>query len=132
MQKYAAYNFITEKTSTSSFDPVKDEHVCFTAGYPGSPNHPPYPQPGQSAPPYPVPAGGYPGDPSQAPPPGFGMGYHQGQPPVMYQPGPAPGPGPDYGGQPMGMSPAPAPVGVPPGLEYLTQVVLESRKHLIN
>uniref|UniRef100_A0A3B5LIU6 Phospholipid scramblase n=1 Tax=Xiphophorus couchianus TaxID=32473 RepID=A0A3B5LIU6_9TELE len=101
--------------------PVKDERVCFTVGYPGSPNHPPYPQPGQSAPPYPVPAGGYPGDPSQAPPPGFGMGYHQGQPPVMYQPGPAPGPGPDYGGQPMGMSPAPAPVGVPPGLEYLTQ-----------
>ncbi|XP_061565631.1 phospholipid scramblase 2-like [Cololabis saira] len=101
-------------------------------GYPGSPNQPPYPMPqhgGQSAPPYPVPTGGY-GDPSQAPPPGFSMGnmgYNQGPPaPVMYQPGQ----GPEYGSPHGGISPAPAPaagspaqaVGVPPGLEYLTQI----------
>jgi len=94
------------------------------------------PQPGQSVAPYPVPQGGY-GDPSQAPPPGFNMGYNQGPPPVMYQPGPvgpgqAPGPeyggppghapGPEYGGAPGAISPASAPVGVPPGLEYLTQI----------
>lgn len=80
---------------------------------------------GHSVAPYPGPPGGY-GDPSQAPPPGFNMGYNGDQPPVMYQPGPAPGP--EYGGSPGGISPAPAmapaavPVGVPPGLEYLTQV----------
>ncbi|XP_036002333.1 phospholipid scramblase 2 [Fundulus heteroclitus] len=93
-------------------------------GYPGYPNHPPYPQPGgPGAPPYPVPAGGY-GDPGQPPVPGFNMGYNQGPPPVVYQPGPAPGQGPEYGGQPMGIAPAPVsvPVGVPPGLEYLTQI----------
>ncbi|XP_067435103.1 phospholipid scramblase 2-like [Thunnus thynnus] len=106
--------------------------------YPGIPNQGPYsmPQPGQSVAPYPVPQGGY-GDPSQAPPPGFNMGYNQGPPPVMYQPGPvgpgqAPGPeyggppghapGPEYGGAPGAISPASAPVGVPPGLEYLTQI----------
>ncbi|KAM4537148.1 phospholipid scramblase 2-like [Odontesthes bonariensis] len=86
--------------------------------YPGS-NQPPYPMPG----PY--------GDPSKAPPPGFQMDYNQGQPPVMYQPGPVgygPGQGPEYGGPPGGISPAPlsgpaaVPVGVPPGLEYLTQI----------
>ena len=92
------------------------------------------PQPGQSVAPYPVPQGPY-GDPSQAPPAGFNMGYNQGQPPVMFQPGPvgqgpAPGPeyggapGPEYGGAPGAISPAVAPVGVPPGLEYLTQVGL--------
>ncbi|XP_071315025.1 phospholipid scramblase 2-like [Trachinotus anak] len=95
-------------------------------GYPDS--HPPYPMPqpgGHSVAPYPVPPGGY-GDPSQAPPPGFNMGYNPGQPPVMYQPGPVPGP--EYGGPPGGISPAPVgaqgvvPVGVPPGLEYLTQI----------
>uniref|UniRef100_A0A665X1K2 Phospholipid scramblase n=1 Tax=Echeneis naucrates TaxID=173247 RepID=A0A665X1K2_ECHNA len=87
-------------------------------GYPNS--QPPYPMPqpgGQSVPPYPVHAGGY-GDPGQMPAPGFNVGYNAGQPPVMYQPGPVPGP--EYG------SPAPAqvvvPVGVPPGLEYLTQI----------
>lgn len=87
------------------------------------------PQPGgHSVAPYPVSPGGY-GDPTQAPPPGFNMGYNQGQPPVMYQPGPVgPAPGPEYGGPPGGISPAPVgipaavPVGVPPGLEYLTQV----------
>ncbi|XP_013874977.1 phospholipid scramblase 2 [Austrofundulus limnaeus] len=82
-------------------------------GYPG----------GYSTPPYP--AGGYP-DPSQAPPPGFNMAYSPAQP-VMYQPGPmgpSPGQGPEYGGPPMGISSAPAsvPTGVPPGLEYLTQI----------
>lgn len=85
------------------------------------------PQPGgHSVAPYPVPQGGY-GDPSQAPPPGFNMGYNPNQPAVMYQPGPVghgPVPGPEYGGPPGGISPAPAvvAVGVPPGLEYLTQV----------
>ncbi|XP_067380166.1 phospholipid scramblase 2-like isoform X1 [Channa argus] len=101
-------------------------------------NQPPYPmsQPGgQPMAPYPVPQGGY-GDPSQAPPPGFNMGYSPNQPAVMYQPGPmAPGPvmgpgpvpGPEYGGPPGGISSAPVgapalPVGVPPGLEYLAQI----------
>ncbi|CAK6952841.1 phospholipid scramblase 2-like [Scomber scombrus] len=85
--------------------------------------------------PYPGP-GGY-GDPSQAPPPGFNMGYNQNVPPVMYQPGPV-GPGPvpgqeygappaqapgqEYGGAAPTMAPAMAAVGVPPGLEYLTQI----------
>lgn len=109
----------------------EDEHVSlyFIAGYPSSPNYPPYygQQPGQGAPPYPVPAGGY-GDPSQAPPPGFNMAYNHGQPPVVYQPGPAPGQGPEYGGQPVGASPAVVPVGVPPGLEYLAQVGGEKEK----
>ncbi|CAK6952842.1 phospholipid scramblase 2-like [Scomber scombrus] len=91
---------------------------------------PPYPMA-----PYPGP-GGY-GDPSQAPPPGFNMGYNQNVPPVMYQPGPV-GPGPvpgqeygappaqapgqEYGGAAPTMAPAMAAVGVPPGLEYLTQI----------
>lgn len=103
-------------------------HIVF----PGYPNQAPYPmaQPGGSVAPYPSAPGGY-GDPSQAPPPGFNMGYNQGPPPVMYQPGPmgpGPVPGPEYGGPPGGISPAPAmapaavAVGVPPGLEYLTQV----------
>ncbi|XP_047242477.1 phospholipid scramblase 2-like isoform X1 [Girardinichthys multiradiatus] len=91
-------------------------------GYSSPPNQPLFPQPGgHAAPPYPVPAGGY-GDPSQVPPPGFNMGYNPGPPPVMYQPGPAPGQGQEYGGMPMGISPAPVAVGVPPGLEYLTQI----------
>lgn len=93
-------------------------------GYPNIPGQSPYPMSGQSVAPYPVPGPGY-GDPSQAPPPaGFNMSYNQGPPPVMYQPGPAgPAVGPEYGG---GISPAPGgpsvPVGVPPGLEYLTQI----------
>ncbi|XP_018589382.1 phospholipid scramblase 2-like isoform X1 [Scleropages formosus] len=104
-------------------------------GYP-SPSQPPYPMPqqgGYSMPPYPMAPGGY-GEPGQAPPPaGFHMGY---QPPpgqtVMYQPGPV-SPGqqqgpmvvPEYGGPPAIVSPASSvsvPVGVPPGLEYLTQI----------
>lgn len=102
------------------------------------------PQPGgYSMPPYPMSQPGY-GDPGQAPPPvGFHMGY---QPtpdqPVMYQPGPV-SPGQpmamhEYGGgnagppgaphqyqpqsTPATAPPASLPVGVPPGLEYLTQV----------
>ncbi|XP_061565638.1 phospholipid scramblase 1-like [Cololabis saira] len=60
---------------------------------------------------------------NSAPPPGFGKGYNQGPPdPVMYQPGQ----GPEYGDPHGGISPAPAAgavaVGVPPGLEYLTQI----------
>lgn len=80
------------------------------------------PQAGDSSvAPYPIGPGGY-GDHSQAPPPGFNMGYNHGPPPVMYQPGPVSGP--EHGGiipAPVGM-PAAVPVGVPPGLEYLTQV----------
>ncbi|XP_076581523.1 phospholipid scramblase 2-like [Chaetodon auriga] len=102
-------------------------------GYPGSPNQAPYPMPqhgSMAAAPYPSAPGGY-GDPSQAPPPGFNMGYNQGQPPVMYQPGPmgsGPAPGQEYGGHPGAITPAPAAVpagaaiGVPPGLEYLVQI----------
>lgn len=85
-------------------------------------------QGGHMVAPYPSGPGGY-GDP-QAPPPGFNMNYDPGQPPVvMYQPGPVPGP--EHGVQPGAISPAqfsgPAtvPVGVPPGLEYLTQVWME-------
>uniref|UniRef100_A0A3Q4I020 Phospholipid scramblase n=1 Tax=Neolamprologus brichardi TaxID=32507 RepID=A0A3Q4I020_NEOBR len=92
--------------------------------YPGAPNQPPYPMSQPGGAPYPVPPG-Y-GDPSQAPAPGFNMGY-SGQPAVMYQPAPiGTAPGPEYGGPPGGISPPPGgpavPVGVPPGLEYLTQV----------
>ncbi|KAA8579129.1 hypothetical protein FQN60_007249 [Etheostoma spectabile] len=98
-------------------------------GYPGSYSQPSYPMPqqgGQSVAPYPVPQGGY-GDRSQAPPPGFNMGYSPAQAPVMYQPGAVgagPVPGPEYGAPQGGIAPAPAavPVGVPPGLEYLTQI----------
>uniref|UniRef100_A0A3Q4IB35 Phospholipid scramblase n=1 Tax=Neolamprologus brichardi TaxID=32507 RepID=A0A3Q4IB35_NEOBR len=74
--------------------------------YPGAPNQPPYPMSQPGGAPYPVPPG-Y-GDPSQAPAPGFNMGY-SGQPAVMYQPAP------------IGTAPG-VPVGVPPGLEYLTQI----------
>ncbi|KAE8279087.1 Phospholipid scramblase 1 [Larimichthys crocea] len=100
-------------------------------GYP--PNQAPYPMPqpgGHSVAPYPSAPGGY-GDPSQAPPPGFNMGYNPGPNPVVYQPGPVgpgPVPGQEYGGHPGAISPAPVPaqaavaVGVPPGLEYLTQI----------
>ncbi|XP_076145212.1 phospholipid scramblase 2-like [Alosa pseudoharengus] len=120
-------------------------------GYP-SPHQGPYPMPqpgGYSMPPYPMSQPGY-GDPSQAPPPvGFHMGYQPSpDQPVMYQPGPV-SPGPpmpmqEYGGpappqyqhsgpgsppyQPSGpaapVAPAPVlvPVGVPPGLEYLSQI----------
>lgn len=106
--------------------------------YPGSYSQVPYPTPqpgGHSIAPYPVPQGGY-GDPSQAPPLGFNMGYNPNQPAVMYQPGPvgqSPVPGHDYGSHPGGMSPAPVaapamvPIGVPPGLEYLTQVSQRDR-----
>uniref|UniRef100_UPI0037E9262F phospholipid scramblase 2-like n=1 Tax=Semicossyphus pulcher TaxID=241346 RepID=UPI0037E9262F len=98
-------------------------------GYPGYQPAYPMPQPGgQSMAPYPSAPAGY-GDPSQAPPAGFNMGYGAGQPPVMYQPnqvGPGPVPGPEYGAPPGGISPAPmaaaVAVGVPPGLEYLTQI----------
>lgn len=101
-------------------------------GYPGPHNQAPYPmpQPGGHIAPYPVPQGGY-GDPSQAPPPGFNMGYNAGPAPVMYQPGavgPGPVPGPEYGSPQGGIQMAPAgvpavtAVGVPPGLEYLTQI----------
>ncbi|KAL4631489.1 phospholipid scramblase 2-like [Arapaima gigas] len=108
--------------------------LCCT-GYP-SPNQPLYPTPqpgGYSVPPYPMAPVGY-GDPSQTPPPaGFQVGYQSppGQP-LMYQPGPVnpghqPGPAavPNYEGPSAAVSPAPAvsvPVGVPPGLEYLTQI----------
>ncbi|XP_031440989.1 phospholipid scramblase 2 [Clupea harengus] len=110
-------------------------------GYP-SPHQGPYPMPqpdGYSMPPYPMSQPGY-VDPGQAPPPGFHMGYQPSpDQPVMYQPGPV-SPGPpmqlhEYGGGPPGPAapqyqPSPAaavapmsvPVGVPPGLEYLTQV----------
>ncbi|KAJ3585446.1 hypothetical protein NHX12_014165 [Muraenolepis orangiensis] len=106
-------------------------------------------QPGSySMAPYPTAQGGY-GDPGQsAPPPGFSVDY-QPQPhypqayshpdqPVMYQPGPAahgpaahgppPAHNPQYNHGPPdnSVSPAPGqavvPVGVPPGLEYLTQI----------
>lgn len=84
------------------------------------------PQPGGQVAPYPSTPSAF-GEPGQAPPPGFNMGYNEGPPPpVMYQPGPVSGP--EYGGQSGAISPAPAeatpvlPVGVPPGLEYLTQV----------
>ncbi|CAJ1086173.1 phospholipid scramblase 3b isoform X1 [Xyrichtys novacula] len=101
-------------------------------GYPGVPHQPPYPMMnpgGHSVAPYPSGPGGY-GDPSQAPPPGFNMAYNQGPPPVMFQPsqvGHGPAPGQEYGGHPAGITPAPAAapavaVGVPPGLEYLTQI----------
>uniref|UniRef100_A0A669EIK3 Phospholipid scramblase n=1 Tax=Oreochromis niloticus TaxID=8128 RepID=A0A669EIK3_ORENI len=105
---------------------LRPEKLCTMSApvYPGAPNQPPYPMSQPGGAPYPVPPG-Y-GDPSQAPPPGFNMGY-SGQPAVMYQPGPVgPVPGPEYGGPPGGISPAPGvpavPVGVPPGLEYLTQI----------
>ncbi|KAK1797028.1 hypothetical protein P4O66_008433 [Electrophorus voltai] len=106
-----------------------------------SPNQPPYPmlqEGGYSMPPYPI--GGY-GDPGQAPPPvGFNMGYQQGpNQPVMYQPGPVSPPqhpgqvsistyggGAPYSSDPATATLVPAPVsvpvGVPPGLEYLTQI----------
>nr|XP_020441531.1 phospholipid scramblase 1-like [Monopterus albus]XP_020441532.1 phospholipid scramblase 1-like [Monopterus albus]XP_020441533.1 phospholipid scramblase 1-like [Monopterus albus]XP_020441534.1 phospholipid scramblase 1-like [Monopterus albus]XP_020441535.1 phospholipid scramblase 1-like [Monopterus albus] len=60
------------------------------------------------------------GDPNQDPPPDFNMGYSPNQPAVMYQPGPV-GSGQEYGGPPAG-APAVALDGVPPGLEYLTQI----------
>lgn len=95
------------------------------------------PQPGgYSVTPYPSAPVGY-GDPGQAPPPGFNMGYNPGQPPVMYQPG-AVGPGqvpePEYGAPPGAVSPAPAvvAVGVPPGLEYLTQVGQRNQRKIFN
>ncbi|TSL34602.1 Phospholipid scramblase 2 [Bagarius yarrelli] len=102
-------------------------------GYP-SPYQSSYPMPqmGDSVQPYPV--SGY-GDPGLAPPPaGFHMGYQPNpNQPVMYQPSPA---GPPqqpiqmspYGGNapsPAGsnaVTPLSVPVGVPPGLEYLTQI----------
>ncbi|XP_037614764.1 phospholipid scramblase 2-like isoform X1 [Sebastes umbrosus] len=95
-------------------------------GYPGPYHQAPYPMPqpgGHSVAPYPVPQGGY-GDPSQAPPPGFNMNYNPGQAPVMYQPnaiGPGPVPAPEYDPR-ISAAPAVVPVGVPPGLEYLTQI----------
>ncbi|TNN67907.1 Phospholipid scramblase 2 [Liparis tanakae] len=102
--------------------------VCFSPGYPDAHNNTPYPMPqpgGYAVAPYPAPQGGY-GDPSQAPPMGFNTGYNQGPPPVMYQPGPVgpSAPAPQYGAPHGGVSQAPAavPVGVPPGLEYLTQI----------
>ena len=119
----------------------------FFTGYP-SPHQGPYPMPqpdGYSMPPYPMSQPGY-VDPGQAPPPGFHMGYQPSpDQPVMYQPGPV-SPGPpmqlhEYGGGPPGPAapqyqPSPAaavapmsvPVGVPPGLEYLTQVGPPSRE----
>ncbi|XP_056298963.1 phospholipid scramblase 2-like [Pseudoliparis swirei] len=96
-------------------------------GYPDAHNNTPYPMPqpgGYAVAPYPAPQGGY-GDPRQAPPMGFNAGYNQGPPPVMNQPGPVgPVPAPEYGAPHGGLSQAPAvvPVGVPPGLEYLTQI----------
>ncbi|XP_060791552.1 phospholipid scramblase 2-like [Neoarius graeffei] len=101
-------------------------------GYP-SPHQAPYPMPqvGNSVPPYPV--GGYGEHGSAAPPAGFYMGYQPNpNQPVMYQPGPV-GPSqtpahvPAYGvdaQSPPGPVAAPLPVavGVPPGLEYLTQI----------
>ncbi|XP_062850230.1 phospholipid scramblase 2-like [Trichomycterus rosablanca] len=89
-----------------------------TPGYP-SPNQPPYPY-------------GY-GNPGQGPPPaGFNFGNPQGPgQPVMYQPGPVSLPQqPDqmsmhaYGGPSTAAVAVPlsVPVGVPSGLEYLTQI----------
>ncbi|KAK5848377.1 hypothetical protein PBY51_005996 [Eleginops maclovinus] len=92
-------------------------------GYPGPYNNAPYPMAqhgGQSVAPYPTPQGGY-GDPNNAPPPGFNPGYNQGPSPVVYQPGPVH----EYGAPPGAIAPAmspAAPIGVPPGLEYLTQI----------
>ncbi|XP_068444307.1 phospholipid scramblase 2-like [Clinocottus analis] len=105
-------------------------------GYPGYPSphsNTPYPMVqtgGHPVAPYPAPQGAY-GDPGQVPPVGFNMGYNQGQPPVMYQPGavgPGPVPAPEYGAPHGGIShaqvgaAASVPVGVPPGLEYLAQI----------
>ncbi|XP_061620574.1 phospholipid scramblase 2-like isoform X1 [Phyllopteryx taeniolatus] len=80
---------------------------------------------GQSVAPYPAFQGGY-GDPGQAPALGFNVDYNQGPPPVMFQPG-LMGEAPPYGGSPRAAAPAAAPsavvpIGVPPGLEYLTQI----------
>uniref|UniRef100_A0A669CQI0 Phospholipid scramblase n=1 Tax=Oreochromis niloticus TaxID=8128 RepID=A0A669CQI0_ORENI len=102
------------------------EKLCTMSApvYPGAPNQPPYPMSQPGGVPCPV-SPGY-GHPSHGPPPGFNMGYTK-QPAVMYQPVPiGPVPGPEYGGPSGGISPAPGvpavPVGVPPGLEYLTQI----------
>lgn len=134
--KYVVLYMLTSVEFSLNIDKWKNksasDDVWPRVVFPGYPNQAPYPmaQPGGSVAPYPSAPGGY-GDPSQAPPPGFNMGYNQGPPPVMYQPGPmgpGPVPGPEYGGHPGGISPAPAmapaavAVGVPPGLEYLTQV----------
>ncbi|KAM9424233.1 phospholipid scramblase 1-like isoform 2-T2 [Pholidichthys leucotaenia] len=73
----------------------------------------------QSGVPYPVPPGH--SDPSQAPPPGFNMGYSPGQPPVMYQPGPV-SHGQDQGAIFSASDNSVMAIGVPPGLEYLTQI----------
>uniref|UniRef100_A0A8C6TXG9 Phospholipid scramblase n=1 Tax=Neogobius melanostomus TaxID=47308 RepID=A0A8C6TXG9_9GOBI len=81
--------------------------------YPSIPGQSPYPMPGQSVAPYPVPG---PGDPSHSPPPvGFNMGYNQGPPPVMYQPGPV-GQAAMYGG---GISPAPGEPAVAVGIDQI-------------
>ncbi|XP_026792247.1 phospholipid scramblase 2 [Pangasianodon hypophthalmus] len=102
-------------------------------GYP-SPHQAPYPmaQMGDSVPPYPV--GGHGELGPAAPPAGFYMGYQPSpNQPVMYQPGPGGPPQqplqmPAYGGDAPALSghstaaPLTVPVGVPPGLEYLTQI----------
>ncbi|XP_061525041.1 phospholipid scramblase 2-like [Phycodurus eques] len=80
---------------------------------------------GQSVAPYPAFQGGY-GDPGKAPALGFNVDYNQGPPPVMFQPG-LMGEAHPYGGLPGAAAPAAAPsavvpIGVPPGLEYLTQI----------
>lgn len=102
---------------------------------PGFPNQPPF---AMAQPAAPVIAA-----PFQPPPPGFNVGIVPVQPPVVFQPG-AVGPaltprqvpgqtsrpisGKDKRGPPGGISPVPlatpgmAPIGVPPGLEYLTQI----------
>nr|XP_061815076.1 phospholipid scramblase 2-like isoform X1 [Nerophis lumbriciformis] len=130
-----------DTTSTVSKNNLKCGLVRPQMGYP---NQVPYPMSyhggqGQSVAPYPAFQGGY-GDPAQAPPPGFNMDYNHGQnPPVTFQPAPmgqagaVSGGPPMYGGSPHQGAVGPAEmvpnaatnvvaVGVPPGLEYLTQI----------
>ncbi|KAK6466555.1 phospholipid scramblase 2 isoform X1, partial [Huso huso] len=90
------------------------------------PNQPPYPVPqpgGYSVPPYPMAQPGY-GDPTQpAPPPGFSVYPQPGAPPHGYQPAPTnPGPSPAHDPHNKVTPYSAVPIGVPPGLEYLTQI----------
>ncbi|XP_057710842.1 phospholipid scramblase 2 [Corythoichthys intestinalis] len=97
------------------------------SGYTPQGPYPMTPHGGQSVAPYPTFQGGY-GDSAPAPPPGFSVDYNQSPPPVLFQPGqmgagPYGGGAAPYGGTPAVPGPAASvPVGVPPGLEYLTQI----------